>query len=66
MSKHVGFGLQSTVVSTNVADRFAVQGRAGIMRLIPLCTFLFMGLMYREVRAVTPDRHVIQTSWARL
>lgn len=27
----------------------AMQGRAGIARLIPLCTFLFMGLMYREV-----------------
>ena len=27
-----------------------MQGHAGLMRLIPLCTFLFMGLMYREVR----------------
>lgn len=27
----------------------AGAGRAGIARLVPLCTFLFMGLMYREV-----------------
>lgn len=25
------------------------QGRDGIAKLLPLCAFLFMGLMYREV-----------------
>jgi hypothetical protein len=29
-----------------------MQGQAGMMRLIPVCTFLFMGLMYREVKIV--------------
>lgn len=38
---------QQGVFQTDMLACF--QGRAGIARLVPLCTFLFMGLMYREV-----------------
>jgi geranylgeranylglycerol-phosphate geranylgeranyltransferase len=40
----------AVITASPLAGALAAKaGGAGIMRLVPLCTFLFMGLMYREV-----------------